>query len=211
MHHVLVLSRLWLMYLWAMVVSSALLMLMTLWLAWFYLERGRVLSPQTFLFVIEGIFSMTAEDSIWAFRPSHANVILSVVVWTMTFLMAPASLVLLPQTRLKAKLHGGHVLRMLLYSAGLIPVLLAMRLLLFEESIEAACDWAGYYDIEVYEWPLMSLSLIVQAVILWWFWRCALRHYARIPHAGGVATAAMAIALLLGLALAMATGQIVLA
>lgn len=211
MHHVLALRRLCFMHVWTIVFSLACVGGVVLWEVLARVSWSWGSPSQVALFQIEAFFSMApTREPYWSYVPSMGDVAMSCGVWLATFALIPGSLVLLPQTRKRAKLHQGHIARLGLYALGLIPLLLVVRLIVHMEIIENASSLASRY-IVFYRISMMVVTLGVQACIIWWFWRCALRHYAKIPHPEGVATAAMAIALLLGLALAMATGQIVLA
>lgn len=199
------------MHAWTVVLAVGFVSAVGLWESLKYIRWSWGTPFRSAMRQLEGLFCLAPGYGPWWIQaPSMQNVVPSCVVWLVTFAVIPATLVLLPQTRKRAKLHQGHIARLSIYAAGLIPPLILIRVVVHMEMIENIARQAGVF-ISFEDLPMMTITLAIQACIIWWFWRCALRHYAKIPHPEGVATAAMAIAVLLGLALAMATGQIVLA
>lgn len=124
-------------------------------------------------------------------------------LWAAAWCLIPFTLALLPQTRRRCRFHASHVARVAVYSFALVPVLLMIRgTALLALHLWTYVTWTTTFAASpgVTTWIMWldrwwyEVVFGVQVAIVWWFWSCALRRYGRVPHAEGVALAAVTIA-----------------
>jgi hypothetical protein len=120
-------------------------------------------------------------------------------------LLTPVTFVLLPMTLRRCRVRPAHLLRAGVYSLGpmlaLMCVISGVTIGLFVVLDLAARQSTYFAQTHPIAWPVRALfpdfpGLIGAPILMWWYWRLALRDYLKLPRPGAIALAMVTIATL---------------